>query len=92
MSVRYENHNCVIHTFQGAMSKDVPIDDANIKVLDYAIAIFLVIRGADISYRNHVDKTPLDFCTDSNLARDIQLHSAKFSSNSRYIACFQIFI
>lgn len=66
-------------------NKDLFKDPQNpsVKHLDYAIALFLVLHGeADINYLNNEAKTPLDFCTDEGLAKDLKIFS-KSTANLR---------
>ena len=49
-----------------------------------AIAVYLVLHGANVSFYNHEGKTPLDLCQDTQTAALIQ----QFARNApRWVAC-----
>ena len=42
---------------------------------DSAIAVYLVLHGANVSFYNHEGKTPLDLCQDTQTAALIQQYA-----------------
>ena len=49
-----------------------------------AIAVYLVLHGANVSFYNHEGKTPLDLCQDTQTAALIQ----QFARNApRWVTC-----
>ncbi|KAK3707437.1 hypothetical protein QZH41_011912 [Actinostola sp. cb2023] len=50
--------------------------------VNFAIALYLVIHGADITHRNHQGKTPIDLCIDKRLQDILVQHSRNTRNNA----------